>query len=381
MNNVAAGRILFIDDSFTVQKALGTELEAIGYEVFSAYTGEEGIEKARVLRPDCIILDIELPGMSGDQVCRELKSDHELMHTPVLVLTVHASSEYLISLMEAGADDFAGKGEDIKVITTRLMGLLRMRAMNDELFKQKMAYNQAGETRIAFEELKASKATIADLHKKLSKTLKEKGTLLYEMHHRVKNNMQVMSSLLRLQARKSDNPEFLEAVRDSEERVKAMTLLHESLYLGGDFSKVDMNKYITELTWQASMVYDVHYGRVSKTVDVEGVFLNLDTAVPCGMIVNELYSNALKHAFPDGMEGEIRISMSMVGENEYELAVSDNGIGFPEDFDVDKADTIGMMLVRQLVEGQLDGTIVIERDGGTEARVSFRRKMPMNQMQ
>jgi len=204
----------------------------------------------------------------------------------------------------------------------------------------------------------------------LKESLKEKEVLLQEIHHRVKNNMQVISSLLNLQSEYVKDKESLEMFKESRDRIFSMASIHEKLYQSKDLSKIDFDDYIRSLARYLFRIYGIDLRTVRFNVNCSDVFLDINKAVPCGLIVNELLSNALKHAFPEGKKGEITIDFLPDGDNRLTLAVSDNGTGFPEDLDISNAKTLGLHLVRALVT-QLKGTMEIERDGGTVFKVTF----------
>lgn len=202
-------------------------------------------------------------------------------------------------------------------------------------------------------------------------SLKEKEVLLREIHHRVKNNMQIISSLLKLQSSYIKDKKYGDIYKESQNRIIAMSLIHEKLYQSRDFTKIDSRGYIKELVNGLVQSYEVP-GRIKFIVNVEIASLSMNTAVPCGLLINELVSNSVKYGFPDGREGEIRISLHPVEDNKIELILSDNGIGIPENIDFRKANTWGLRLITILAENQLHGEINLDRSKGTEFRIIFR---------
>jgi PAS domain S-box-containing protein len=213
-----------------------------------------------------------------------------------------------------------------------------------------------------------------------------------EIHHRIKNNLQVISSLLELQADKFKDREVIEAFRESQNRVASMAIIHEELYRTGDAETLDFSAYLRKLTSDLLSSYTVRKEDVKLKLETEDIFLGMDTAIPLGIIINELVSNALKHAFPAGRRGEIRIKLcrkeisennnigKIRGNNDrgsqiknsylYSLVVSDDGLGFPESIDFKNTDSLGLQLVNILVE-QLEGTIEMEKHGGTTFKIGF----------
>ncbi len=207
----------------------------------------------------------------------------------------------------------------------------------------------------------------------LRTSLREKDLLLREVHHRVKNNLQVVQSLLNLQARKIKDPLALAVFNQSRDRIRSMSLVHEKLYQSPDFTRIDMTDYLRSLSISLFHSSRISLDRVKLKVEVEKVHIGIDKAVPLGLIINELISNGLKHAFPGGRTGEIRVGLSMVDEEMIRLTVGDNGIGFPRDVDFGKTESMGFQVVMALVQ-QLEGTIGFHQEVGTEFRITFPRK-------
>ncbi|HMB46408.1 MAG TPA: histidine kinase dimerization/phosphoacceptor domain -containing protein [Candidatus Methanoperedens sp.] len=203
-------------------------------------------------------------------------------------------------------------------------------------------------------------------------SLLEKETLLREIHHRVKNNMQVISSLLRLQSKYIKDKDDLEIFKDSQNRISSMSLVHEKLYQSNDFTKIDFSVYVNDLVKSLFHSYGAISNNIIPNIKVNNVSLGIDSAIPCGLIINELVTNSLKHAFPDGRKGEIRVFMGQTGEKEFELVIRDNGVGIAQGIDFDKSDTLGLHLVRILAENQLHGEINLIRNHGSEFKINFK---------
>ena len=204
---------------------------------------------------------------------------------------------------------------------------------------------------------------------KIKASLREKETMLNEIHHRVKNNLQVISSLLSLQSSYLQDEKAKEALEESGERVKTMASVHTHLYESQDLTRVDCGSFIQELVGNISQSYGRAESPVEINVDAGEISLGIDNSIPCGLILNELVSNALKHAFPEGKEGEINIRMRSE-DNRMALTVQDNGIGFPESMDLTKVKSMGLELVNILV-GQIGGKIDMQVDSGTTWTITF----------
>jgi PAS domain S-box-containing protein len=201
-------------------------------------------------------------------------------------------------------------------------------------------------------------------------SLKEKETLLQEIHHRVKNNMQVISSLLKLQSNNIENDQIKEVLKESQSRVYAMSAVHEILHGSENLSEIDLKGYLPKITDSIFQTYSVNPDKVVLNTDVEKLPIGINQASPLGLIINELITNSLKYAFPDKRKGEITVSMKRLGK-ELELSVMDNGVGMPDNLDWKNSNTLGLKLVRTLVENQLDGSIDMESNNGTKFTIKL----------
>ena len=201
----------------------------------------------------------------------------------------------------------------------------------------------------------------------LSASVHEKEVLLKEIHHRVKNNLQIISSLLSLQSVNLSRENSI-VFRESQDRIKSMALIHEKLYQAHDLSRVDFGDYVRSLTAYLARSYVTRPG-IEIFNDITGIYLDVDQAIPCGLIINELVSNSLKYAFRDGRHGEIRITLSH-DDRKYTLTVSDNGMGLPRGLDFRNTPSLGLQLVNTLV-GQLEGTVEHDSTGGTRFKITF----------
>jgi len=209
--------------------------------------------------------------------------------------------------------------------------------------------------------------------RQLRKSLEEKEILLKEIHHRVKNNLQIISSLLDLQADTlgiPQDPKILEIFEESKNRIRSMTLIHQNLYQTKDLARIDVPEYIRELVAHFISAYGNLMERITPRIQVDNISLNMDTAIPIGLILSELISNALKHAFLPGEDGEIHIILRSESEDTAVLKVSDNGIGLPQNITVEEAQSLGLQLVGLLTQ-QVKGTIAIKRNKGTTVTITF----------
>lgn len=206
---------------------------------------------------------------------------------------------------------------------------------------------------------------------RIKASLREKEVLLQEIHHRVKNNLQIVASLISLQTAQIADESASRALVESEARIRAMALIHERLYNSSDLSSVNSVDYIRDLVNHICKTYSSQAMAIQVTVDVANLSLDLDTAIPCGLIINELLSNAFRHAFPAQSTGEIAVAFRVNEQNQFVLVVRDNGVGFPQSLDPWASPTLGLRLVRGLVE-QLNGTLDIQSKlGATAISIQF----------
>jgi len=206
---------------------------------------------------------------------------------------------------------------------------------------------------------------------RLKAAIAERELLLREIHHRVKNNMQVISSLLSLQSKRFRDKGVLEAFKESQTRIRTMALIHEKLYQTRDLSRIDISDYVTNLVSYLFRAYRVDPARIGWETDIARKSLDINTSIPCALIINELVSNALKHAFPGEQKGLISIKLSEDGDGILHLEVRDDGVGLPAAIDIHRTESLGIQIVMMLAE-QLEGRVGVERIKGTAFRIDFR---------
>ncbi|MFN2127413.1 MAG: PAS domain S-box protein, partial [Anaerolineales bacterium] len=216
---------------------------------------------------------------------------------------------------------------------------------------------------------------VAERTQELVKSLAEKEVLLKEVHHRVKNNMAMVSAFIRLQMGRAENISSLNALKACENRIQAMSMVHKSLYQSNDFANINMQVLFDEIG--NALCTESGYENIELEVQAGDVSLEMDSAIPCAMIVNELLTNSLKYAFADGQPGKVNINMHIINDSIFTLRVSDTGPGLPEDVSINDADTLGLQLLNVFV-GQLNGDMKIIRNGGATYEVVFPIKESAN---
>jgi PAS domain S-box-containing protein len=206
---------------------------------------------------------------------------------------------------------------------------------------------------------------------RIQAALREKEILLKEIHHRVKNNMQVVSSLLQLQSQYIEDETTLSLFEESQTRIHSMALIHEQLYQSENLDRIELPTYVENLVSNLYQSFGCCNDFIQISLNIEPTFLNIETAIPCGLIINELVSNSLKYAFTPSVKGEIQINFRKIIDRQFHLSIQDNGCGFPADFDVETTETLGIRLVRMLTT-QLDGSLTIDSQYGTCYNLVFK---------
>ncbi len=333
-------RVLLVEDSADDAELLLRELRRGPWNVSSARV-ENSQQMLGALDAgawDVVLADYSLPAFGGMEALSLLK--RRRLDTPFILVSGTIGEETAVEALKSGADDYL---------------------MKDRLGRLVPA------VRRSLEEA-ASRAARRRAEEGLIASLEEKEVLLREIHHRVKNNLQVVYSLVNLQTRHVTDPRTLEGLRDCRERVRAMAMVHEKLCRSKDLSRIDFGEYIRDLTKGLAQTYEAP--GVSVRVESEGVRLGIDEAVPCGLMVHELVSNCLKHAFPGGRGGEVVVEVSRESAGGLRLEVRDDGVGFPGEKDVFGASSLGLQLIRVLAE-QLQGRLVFGGQPGTRISVDF----------
>ncbi|MBI5459877.1 sensor histidine kinase [Methanobacterium sp.] len=253
--------------------------------------------------------------------------------------------------------------------TNKLRGVMKYFAayLREQESKENQIYAELGRLN---NELTNAQRELTKKNIQLTKLNQQKEMLIKEVHHRVKNNLMIISSLLNLQSNYLKDEESKEIFKESQNRAKSMALIHERLYRSIDLKNIDFKEYITTLANDLYRTYVKDPSRVSLQMIIEDVNIDINSAIPLGLILNELITNSMKHAFPDGRKGTVSISFEEK-DDEFILKVSDDGIGFPSDLDYTKTNSLGMQLVTSLTS-QINGKIELDRDHGTKFTLTFK---------
>ena len=346
-----------------------TETLAPFYRTASAADGEEGLAKAEALLPDLVISDVMMPRKSGDQLLADLRSRPEVASTPFMVLTAKADDALRVRMLRNGAQDFLIKPFSAAELVSRADNLIAVKHAREELEQELRSRSESGD-RLAAEargRRRELQSSLEQLHRReieLRLAVQEREVLLREVHHRVKNNLQVIASLLNLQRAQITDAHANAAMQQCQERVRSMALVHEKLYQRGDLSRIDFADYVRTLVSNLLASHSATAGAVRIEVTMPEFPVEIDFAIPCGLIVHELVSNALLHAFPAGRAGTIWVEGRTALEDRFVLAVRDDGAGLPATVDPFHPQSLGMQLVTSLA-AQLGGQLSLAREGGT----------------
>jgi len=360
---VASHQVLYRDESGIPKKILEVNND-ITYLKRIEETLEESEERYRsffqqssdavlITRPDGTILD------ANPEACRIFgRTEEEICRIGQKGL-VDETDPFLAKALEERKQKGKFKGE---LTLIRKDGTKFLGEVSSAIFKDREGLDQSS---LIIRDITERKKD----QDRLLASLKEKEVLLQEIHHRVKNNLQVISSLLNLQGHRLKDKEQQAVFQDSQNRIKSMALVHEQLYQSPDLSRVDFPEYLQKLTAMLFRTYESASRNIRLQIIAKDIFLPAAKAVPCGLMANELVTNALKHAFPQNRSGNISIEVVPKG-NQYRLTVQDNGVGLPEEFDLDRSESLGLQIVQVLVK-QLDGELEINRFKGTRFIIRF----------
>ncbi len=364
---------------------------------------EDGLNYIKEKGADVLLLDLNLPDSFGFDTF--LKAKESAPQIPIVILSAFDDEDIAINAVKGEAQDYLIKGKvDSSLLARSISYAIERKAIESELVRhrdhlEELVQERTAELQTANNMLRneIEERKMAEIEIKAS--LDEKNILLEEIHHRVENNLEIISNIIGLEYIKINDKKPIEIYQESQNRVKAIALIHETLSRSEDFAIIDFNRYAHDLVNHLFKSYAVDKN-IKVNMDIDGILLDIDTAVPCGLILNELVTNSIKHAFPvpypeggklledalteplnrefvhvqltdqNDITGEINIKFTLDDGN-FILKVRDNGIGLPDNIDFRYAETTGMQLVNALVR-QLDGLIDLETGNGCEFKITFR---------
>ena len=360
MNDGDKVGILVVDDQPSQLLSHETILRELGERLVTARSGREALQRLMDEDFAVILLDVNMPDMDGFETASLIHQHPRFEKTPIVFVTgAQPTTLDRLKGYRAGAVDYV----EVPVVPEILRSKVAVFVDLDRKRRDLQRLNDALQAEIA----QRRNAEEAVRHSR------EKEVLLQEIHHRVKNNLQIITSLLRMQSRAVQDPAFSEALRECQNRVASMALIHDKLYRARDLARVSFGEYVRDLTNNILSSYALPARSVRVSLDIDDLSLSLDYAVPCGLILNELMSNCLKHAFPVGHSGTVYIGFHAEGEEELCLVVRDDGVGVPADVDLGRTSSLGWRLIRALVE-QLGGVVQCQTAGGTSVEIRFARQ-------
>jgi len=398
-------KILIVEDNADDRKLLCYTLEHHGCEVIEARDGQEGLYLAIRHKPDIIVSDALMPRMDGFQLLRTLKSDPRLNSIPFLFYSATYTGDKEEKLaLSLGAETFMVKPTEPEELWQRICAIMtawearqkmpdqpelieseeeyleeygrvvatklekKVRELEEALSLRKQAEDELRRinTELTREINERKKA-----EEELRSALTEKEILTKEVHHRVKNNLQIITTLLDLQFDNINDEQAIRALRESQDRIMAMALVHEKMYQTTAIACIDFGGYMESLTSHLYNSYGADPERISLKIEGGNVALAIDEAIPCGLIINELLSNSLRHAFPEGRKGNITIRSQADDQGVVTLTFADDGVGLPPGMDFRDTKTMGLQLVNMLTK-QLQGEVLFLKEEGTAFIIRFK---------
>jgi two-component sensor histidine kinase len=341
--------VLFVDDNETIRQLYRRILEKHVNNLYIAKDGYHGLELYQKHKPDLVITDMVMPVMNGLEMVKEIKKIAP--DAKFVVMSAYSEKDSFVESIHLGIDGYLMKPVEAKKLLSLIDEFAGITLMKWELERKEKKRREAEEY--------------------LKKSLAEKEILLREVHHRVKNNMQIISSILRMQSRNIDDPRLKEVLQESQNRIHSMALIHENLYNNKTLSDIKFSSYIKSLSGNIARTYASQQANVSFDFQIDDAYLPMDIAIPCGLIINELISNSFKYAFADKSSGTISIHFKHIIDDQFQLIVSDNGIGIPDKIDITKTKSLGMKILQKLVQ-QIEGELKYDFSNGTKFTIIFK---------
>ena len=369
--NEFAEDILIVDDVTENLNLLERILIGAGYRVRTATGGDIALRSVRARAPALILLDIRMPDPDGYEVCRRLKADGATAGIPVIFISALEDESQKVRGFQTGAVDYIGKPFHSEEVLARVNTHLSLRHARMDL--ERRVSERTEELARAIADLEAEVTERKNDEERIRKALIEKDILLRELYHRTNNNMQIICSIFNLRLREILDEGTQRILMDMINRINSMAIVHDMLYKSKDLSRIDLREYIMDLT--GFLLSDTRFpeGKVRLDLaELEEVTIPIDCALPCGLVLNELISNSLRHAFPGDRAGTLAVLLRRSPRDGIRFSVSDNGVGVAEGFDFRNGPKMGYLLVFSLVEDQLGGSVAIDTRCGLTCTVTFR---------
>lgn len=341
--------VLFVDDNETIRQLYRRILEKHVNHLYIAENGSHGLELYQKHKPDLVITDMVMPVMNGLEMVKEIK--RIAPEAKFVVMSAYSEKDSFIESIHLGVDGYLMKPVEAKKLLSLIDEFAGITLMKWELERKEKKRQEAEEN--------------------MRKSLAEKDVLLREVHHRVKNNMQIISSILSMQSRNIDDPRLKDIIQESQNRIHSMALIHENLYNHKSLANIMFSTYIKSLTGNIARTYSNQQASIHFDYQIDDAYLPMDIAIPCGLIINELISNSFKYAFQDKPSGIISIHFKNIIDDDFILTVADNGIGIPAEVNILKTKSLGMKILHRLVQ-QIDGELISDFSNGTKFIIQFK---------
>lgn len=341
--------VLFVDDNETIRQLYRRILEKHVNHLYIAENGFHGLELYQKHKPDLVITDMVMPVMNGLEMVKEIKKIAP--EAKFVVMSAYSEKDSFVESIHLGIDGYLMKPVEAKKLLSLIDEFAGITLMKWELERKEKKRQEAEEY--------------------LKKSLAEKDVLLREVHHRVKNNMQIISSILSMQSRNIEDQRLKEVLKESQNRIHSMALIHENLYNHKSLANIMFSSYVKSLCGNIARTYANQQANVQFDYQIDDAYLPMDIAIPCGLIINELISNSFKYAFVNKPNGVISIHFNDLQDENFLLKVSDDGVGIPSDVNILKTKSLGMKIVHKLVQ-QIDGELQSDFSQGTEFSFTFK---------
>lgn len=340
--------VLFVDDNETIRKLYRRILEKHVNHLYIAEDGSHGLELYQKHKPDLVITDMVMPVMNGLEMVKEIKKIAP--DAKFVVMSAYSEKDSFVESIHLGVDGYLMKPVEAKKLLSLIDEFAGITLMKWELERKEKKRQEAEEY--------------------LKKSLAEKDVLLREVHHRVKNNMQIISSILSMQSRNIEDPRLKDVLQESQNRIRSMALIHENLYNHKSLANIMFSSYVKSLCGNIARTYANQQAHVQFDYQMDDAYLPMDIAIPCGLIINELISNSFKYAFANQPKGVISIHFENRENNQFQLTVADNGGGIPDEVNINKTKSLGMKIIRKLAQ-QIDGELQHDFSNGTKFTITF----------
>lgn len=341
--------ILFVDDNETIRQLYRRILEKHVNHLYIAENGFHGLKLYQKYKPDLVITDMMMPVMNGLEMVKEIKKIAP--EAKFVVMSAYSEKDSFVESIHLGVDGYLMKPVEAKKLLSLIDEFAGITLMKWELERKEKKRQEAEDF--------------------LKKSLAEKDVLLREVHHRVKNNMQIISSILSMQSRNIDDPKLKDVLQESQNRIHSMALIHENLYNHKSLANIMFSSYVKSLCGNIARTYANQQANVQFDYQIDDAYLPMDIAIPCGLIINELISNSFKYAFVNQPKGIISIHFKNIQDDDFVLIVADNGIGIPDHINILKTKSLGMKILHKLVQ-QIEGEIQNDFSNGTKFSIYFK---------